>query len=255
MRNLHSRSLPTPQLPPDNLIRQPVPHLFCNQPVQRPGTIPWIVALLAQPILDGLVHLQHDASIIEAGLKFSETDINNVTEGSSREAAEDDEFVEAVEEFGRVGGGKDGEDGLAGGGGDGAFVVDVVRGEGRVVAEEDVGPEIAREDDECVSEIDLVALSIGQETLVEDLEEQGRDIAVGFFEFVEEQDGIWFSTDRFCELAGVFVADVAGGTTNEAGDGMFFLKFRHVEADDGGFGREKEGGHFLAEFGFADACG
>ena len=73
------------------------------------------------------------------------------------------------------------------------------------------------------------------------------------FELIEEQNSVWFASYGFSQLACVFVADVPRRGADEAGDGVFFLEFRHVEAHDGGGGGKQKRGELFAEFGFADA--
>ena len=72
------------------------------------------------------------------------------------------------------------------------------------------------------------------------------------FKFIKEQDGVGLAADGFSQLAGIFIANVACGRANEAGDSVLFLELGHVEAQDCRFGGEEEACHLLAELRLAN---
>ena len=75
------------------------------------------------------------------------------------------------------------------------------------------------------------------------------------FDFVEEDDGVGFTSDGFGELSAFFVPNVSWRRTDESADAVFFHVLAHVESDDGLFIIEEEVGEGASEFGFSDAGG
>src|SRR3712207_4463759 len=93
--------------------------------------------------------------------------------------------------------------------------------------------EVGGQQDDGVLEVDLAPLGVGEVPAVHDLEEDGEHLGMGLVDLVEEDDGVGAPADGFGELAGVLVADVAGGGADEAGDGVVLPELAHVEADEG----------------------
>ena len=96
-------------------------------------------------------------------------------------------------------------------------------------------------------------MAVGQSPVVEDLEESIKDIRVGLFDFIKENDAVGATPNGFGQLATLFVTDVAWGRPDEARDGMFFHVFGHIDTDDSVFTIEKSGGKGTGEFGFTYA--
>ena len=96
-------------------------------------------------------------------------------------------------------------------------------------------------------------MAVGQAPVIEDLEESIKDIRVGLFDFIKENDAVGATPNSFGQLTTFFVTDVAWRCPDEARDGMFFHVFGHIDADDSVFAIEKSGGKGTGEFGFAYA--
>ena len=109
--------------------------------------------------------------------------------------------------------------------------------------------------DDRVGEVDGVAVAVGQAAVVEHLQQDVEHVAMGFFDFVEQHDGVGAAADGFGQRAAFFVADVARRGADQAADGVLFHELAHVEADHGVFVVEQHFGEGLAELGFADAGG
>jgi hypothetical protein len=92
-----------------------------------------------------------------------------------------------------------------------------------------IGREVAGHDDQRVSEIDLTPFAIVAEALVENLIEQIHYLGVGFFAFVEEDDGVGALPDRFGEEAAFAVAHVTRRRPDQSGDGVLLGELRHVD--------------------------
>jgi hypothetical protein len=87
------------QLPPNDLICQPVSDLRAYQPIQRSGSESRIVAALGKPGANCQVDIESNASVIETSLEFLQTDIDDIAESGGRKTFEDDELVDSVEKF------------------------------------------------------------------------------------------------------------------------------------------------------------
>ena len=69
--------------------------------------------------------------------------------------------------------------------------------------------EVGRQNDQRVAEVDRAAFGVGNAAVVENLQQNGGDVGVRFFEFVEEHDAVRAAADRFGELAGFVVARIS----------------------------------------------
>jgi len=111
--------------------------------------------------------------------------------------------------------------------------------------------DVGGHDDDGVGEVHGASVAVGEAAVVEDLKEDVEDLAVGFFDLVEQDDGVWSPADGFGEASAFLVADVARGCPDESGDGVFFHELGHVESDHGVLVVEEEFGECLAQFGLA----
>ena len=69
--------------------------------------------------------------------------------------------------------------------------------------------DVAGHDDDGVREVDGVAVVVGQAAVVEHLQQDVEHVAVGLFDFVEQDHAVGPAADGLGELATFFVADVA----------------------------------------------
>ena len=91
------------------------------------------------------------------------------------------------------------------------------------------GADVRGHDDHGVAEVDRAALTVGQASVVEHLQEDVEDLGVRLLDLVEEDDGVRAAADGLRELSALLVADVAGRRTDEPGDGVPLLVLGHVE--------------------------
>jgi len=201
-----------------------------------------VVALAPEPFGGFVGDFEGEVLFGEAVGEAVQLDFDDFADLGVGEAVEDDDFVDAVEEFGAEVAAEGFEDAAV------AFFF-------WQVFHDELAAEVRGHDDDGVLEIDGVALSVGDAAIVEHLEEDVEDVGVGFFDFVEQDDAVRLAADGFAELAALFVSDVAGRCPDEAGHGVFFHVFAHVESDDGSFVVEEEFGEGFGEFGFSDAGG
>ena len=98
---------------------------------------------------------------------------------------------------------------------------------------DDGGTEVAGHDDNGVLEIHGAPLAVGQAAVIQHLQQDIEHVGVGFFDFIEQHDGVGPAADGFAELAALLVAHVAGRRADEPGDGVLFLILAHVNAEQG----------------------
>ncbi len=225
-----------------------VHEVFLDGAFEGAGAELRIPAGAGEPLPGGGGDCEGEVLGFEAILEVSQLKFDDARQLFFGEAVEDDEVVDAVEEFGA--------EVLAEFGSEGGFHLSAVARGSSALEEEfldDGRADVAGEDDEGVFEIDGAPLAVGEAAVVEDLEQGVEDVRVGFFDFVEEDDAVRVAADGFAELAAFLVADVAGRRADQPGDGVFFHVFAHVEANEGEFVVEQESGEGAGQFGFADA--
>ena len=98
----------------------------------------------------------------------------------------------------------------------------------------------------------MPAFAIGQAAIIENLQEDVEDVRMGLFDFVEEDDAVRTTADGFSELAPFIIADISRRSPDQAGYGMFFHVFRHIDTDDVAFIIEEGFSQGLGQFGLAD---
>ena len=73
------------------------------------------------------------------------------------------------------------------------------------------------------------------------------------FNFIEQNDRIWFSADFFGQLAALVVSDVAGRRADQLGNAVFFHILGHVNSNHGIFVSEHDSCQRFGEFRLAHA--
>ncbi len=73
------------------------------------------------------------------------------------------------------------------------------------------------------------------------------------FNLIEQDDRVWFASDSFGQSATFFIADVARRRTNEAGNGVLFHKFAHIDSYHSVRVVKEKVGEGFGEFRLADA--
>ena len=81
---------------------------------------------------------------------------------------------------------------------------------------QDVGTNVGGEDDEGVSEIDLVSLGVGETSFVKELQKKVGHFAVSLLKLIKEDETVWAFSDGVSELASVFIANVSRGSSDES---------------------------------------
>src|SRR5699024_10954502 len=80
------------------------------------------------------------------------------------------------------------------------------------------GADVARHRDDGVLEVHGATLAVSEAAVVEYLEEDVEDVAVGLLNLVEEDDRVGLAADRCGESTSILVADVARRRADEPRD-------------------------------------
>src|SRR5207248_11197398 len=75
--------------------------------------------------------------------------------------------------------------------------------------------DITGHDNDRVFEIDRATLTIGQASIVEDLQQHVEDLRRGLFDLVEEYNAIGSAADGFGKLTSLLIADIAWRGANQ----------------------------------------
>ena len=116
-------------------------------------------------------------------------------------------------------------------------------------------PDVGRHDDDGVAEVDLSTQAVCQLTVVQGLQKQIEHVRVGFFNLVQQHNGVGATAYLFSELSSFFVADVARRRSNQPRHGKLLHVLGHVDADQRFFRVKHERGKHLGQLRFANAGG
>ena len=90
--------------------------------------------------------------------------------------------------------------------------------------------EVGGQNQNRVSEVHGSALTIGQATLIEHLQEHIEHVRVSLLDLVEKHDGVRTATNSLGELTASVVADVSGRSTNQTSDRVLLAVLGHIDA-------------------------
>ncbi len=113
--------------------------------------------------------------------------------------------------------------------------------------------DVAGENDDGFGKIDRFAAPVGHAAIFQNLQEFIQDARVRFLDLIEEQHAEGVRAYMIGELAAFFIADIAGGRSEQALIGVRQAIFTHVEAHAGLFGAEDQLGQRFGHLRFADA--
>ena len=113
--------------------------------------------------------------------------------------------------------------------------------------------DIARHNDNGVFKIHRSALRIGYSAVVENLQQDIENVGMRLFYFVEQNDRIRSSSDRFGKLPAVFETDVSGRRAYKPRNAELLHIFAHIYSYDVIFVVEQRARERFGEFGFSHA--
>jgi len=155
-------------------------HLMGDEPPQGPGSIHRVEALLGDEPPGLVGHGEGEPALAEASPEVAEHEVDDPLDFGWRQGLEQDDVVDAVEEFGAEVRAKLRHHPAAGVGLDLTGRRDPV--------DEVLRPDVGRHDDHGVPEIDSAALGVGEASVVEDLQQHVEHVGVGLLDLVEQDD-------------------------------------------------------------------
>ncbi len=172
----------------------------------------------------GIGEFESDSAVGEAIHETSKLDFHDLLDLGNAKGAEHHDVIEAVDEFGAE---VEPEffDHLG-------FDFFELLGIEETVAVV-VAPDVGSEDYDGVLEVHSSALTIGEASVIQKLEEDVEDIRVGFFDFIKKDNAIGSAADDFSELTAFFIPDISRRGSDETGDRVFFSVFGHIDSNHG----------------------
>ncbi|RMS47893.1 hypothetical protein ALP64_201022 [Pseudomonas syringae pv. actinidiae] len=119
--------------------------------------------------------------------------------------------------------------------------------------EDQFGADVAGGEHHGVFEVHHQTGAVFHDAFVEDVVEGFQYVRVGFFDFVEQHHGIGLASHGFGKHSAGAVADVAGRRAFELADGVGFLVFGKVDADQVALAAVQGVGQGVGGFGLANA--
>ncbi len=117
----------------------------------------------------------------------------------------------------------------------------------------ELGAKVAGHDQHRVAEVHHLALSIGQTTVIQDLQQRVPDFRMRLFDFVEQDHPVWAAADGFGQLTTFLVAHITWRSAEQARDRMLFAIFAHIQANQSFLVTEHEFSQCFGQLGLADA--
>ena len=111
-------------------------------------------------------------------------------------------------------------------------------------------PRVRGHNQDHIAEIHRAPVMIGQLAVIHHLQQNVVNVWMRLFHFVQQQHAMRMLIHTIRQHPALVKANIARGRANQAGNGVFFHVFRHIEPQkfDG-----KAGGELLGHFGFAHA--
>ena len=92
-----------------------------------------------------------------------------------------------------------------------------------------VRADVGGHDHDGIFEVDDTALGVCQSTVIEHLEQDVEDVRVGFFDFIEKNDGVGMPANGLGQLSTFIIADISGRGSNKSRNGVLLHVLGHVD--------------------------
>ncbi len=211
-------------------LRERILHRLLDDAFERPCAIRRIITFVGEPLPALGVKLKRDLAVLQQFGEPPELDVDDRRHVLAAQAVEQDDLVDAVEEFGAEMPAHHRHH----------LRLDALAVLAFLLADEIFGAEIGGHHDQHVAEIDCAALAVRQPPVVEDLQQNVEDVGMRLLDLVEQHDLIRAPAHRLGERAALVITDIAGRRADEAGDRMFLHIFGHVDTHHRGVVVEQE---------------
>ena len=211
------RELALEQSPGQRILDEPL-----DRPLERARPEGGIRAFLHDQLSGGRGQVDRQVLLGQPAIQPAQEQLDDLFEIGLRQRVEDDDLVDPVQELGpELGPERIGDLALH------RLVGAVVlTASGAADGADQLRPDVARQDDRCVPEVDGWALAIGQAAIVEDLEEEIEDIRVGLLDLIEEDHLVRPAADHLGQLPALLIA---GRRPDQTRDGELLHVLAHVD--------------------------
>ena len=118
---------------------------------------------------------------------------------------------------------------------------------------EAVSAEVGGQDDQRLLKVHRPPLPIGQDAIVQHLQQHVEDVRMRLFDLVKQHDLIGPAPHRFGQDPTLIIADIAGWRADQTADRVLFHKFTHVDPHHRPIIVKQILRQRLGQFGLADA--
>ena len=115
--------------------------------------------------------------------------------------------------------------------------------------------QVGSEDNDRVFEVNSPSLRIGYSPVIQNLEQDIKDIRMCFFNLIKEDNAVWFPAHSFCQLTAFIVTYVSRRSPDQTGDREFFHVLCHINSDNIMFVVKQAFGQRFGKLRFAHARG
>ena len=234
------------QVAAHDLFGDAVDHLALDEALERTGAEHRVVAVDGQRLHGRRGNVERDATVVQALAHVGQLQLHDGLDVADRQGVERDDVIDTVEELGAERGSQRLVDGALHG------FLGVLVAVLRELADE-LAADVARHDDDRVLEADHAALTVGQATVVEHLQQHVEHVGVRLLYLVEQHHAVGTTAHGLGELAALVIADVAGRRADEALHAELLHILGHVDAHHGALAVEQVLGQRLGELGLAHA--
>jgi hypothetical protein len=199
LSRIHHDRVPVMEATFEEGHRERVRHQVLDRPLDRSRPEGWIVTGIRDPPACGGRDLDFHLAIPRQIRESLELHSDNLFEFFTTERGKYQDLIDPVEKLGT----KSLLQGLP--------YLDLDRIPIISLMLEDVGtPQIARHDEDRVPEVDRASLSVGEPTVIQDLQQNVEYLRVRLLDLVEQHDAVWSPPHRLGELPSLFISDVSG---------------------------------------------
>src|SRR5258708_28786161 len=116
-----------------------------------------------------------------------------------------------------------------------------------------LGAKIRSHNHNGIATINNLTTRITETSFLQQLQEQIKDIIMGFLNLIKEQNTIRMATDKLCQLSTIFITDIARRGTQQASGMVPLHKFRHIQSQERAFIVKKCSRQCSRQFAFANS--
>mmetsp|Transcript_26776 Transcript_26776/g.58372 ORF Transcript_26776/g.58372 Transcript_26776/m.58372 type:complete len:1072 (-) Transcript_26776:90-3305(-) len=236
--NVHDDDVTLLDVSRQDALRQAVLNEPHDGPAQGAGTVRGVEALVHQPVLELLSHLNLDALLLGALEHVLEENVRDLLDLLLGQLAEHNDLIQTVQELRSevalellVHQGLDAAVALVLLG----LLVIGAQEEAKVAATllNHAGTHVGGHDDERVLEVNGAALAVCQAAVLQNLKHHVEHVGVRLLNLIKQHHGVWPTAHSLGQLPTLLVANVARWGTNQLGNSVALHELRHIQADHG----------------------